>query len=67
MEQIFKEASEIIPLPTEELVKPEKQKQIQMIQTQLEELRAKNPNLFSAAENVLLQIIDRLPINKINK
>jgi hypothetical protein len=38
-----------------------------MIQTQLEELRAKNPNLFSAAENVLLQIIDRLPINKINK
>jgi hypothetical protein len=42
--------NEIIPLSSEELVKPEKQQQIQMLKNQLEDLKSKNPSLFSAAE-----------------
>jgi hypothetical protein len=53
--------NEIIPLSSEELVKPEKQQQIQMLKNQLEDLKSKNPSLFSAAENAMIQIICKSP------
>lgn len=63
--KIVKKMGKLIPLSPEELVKPEKQQEIQVIKNQFEDLKSKNPALFSTAEEVMIQLICNLPKFKI--